>query len=694
MGAAGGGLYANTQLSYPGAVDGITIIPPEGASPLLAGEGYDPQWHSTRIEPADDPWAHFPVVQAAMRSPQPQQAAASDPWAQFPLAQPQQAAANDPWAQFPVVQAAGKTFTPVTGQATRAPQQQATGRQGPSSFDPEGTSPENYDASVNEARQGAVRSGLWQGAIADPIHGIGQLESHAVRWATHKLYGDDSPEAKYQDANAAKVDKYLNADEADYQAKRAAQGLQPGDTDWYRVGGAVASPINYMGGVGAGAAAENVPTLLGRILARGAGTGAFMGAAEPVTGSDDYAGSKAGQVGTGAVMGAAFEPVGAAMGRALLGVQDPAKRALLDEGVTLTPGQLLGTVQPGKPLGGFWKSAEDLSASIPFAGPQIKEAQQGATLSLNRAAINRMLGEIGEELPHDMPMGHDAMAHALDLWQQNREQLVAQAEGRVDQPLVRDMFELRRGNNPVSGAPRYLRPEEQTRVNQWLDTLNDLNQRYPAGVPGHELTGFSSALGNEVRGLARDPSHYNRQLGQALGDLDQSVNRMVTRQNPAVAPDLAASDRAYANWARIRDAANSAGSIDGVFSPQGLDAAVRRNAATKNQAATGNALMQDLSGNARAVLQPGVPNSGTQDRHAWGELLAGLAAGAGHLPSRAVLGGAALMGGYSDAGLDAFRRLAAGSPQTRALAAELLRYMPQRPIANWQLTPDGGQPAR
>jgi len=144
---------------------------------------------------------------------------------------------------------------------------------------------------------------------------------------------------------------------------------------------------------------------------------------------------------------------------------------------------------------------------------------------------------------------------------------------------------------------------------------------------------------------------------------------MVARQNPQIAPKLADSDRAYAKWVRIRDAANGPGATEGVYTPQGFATSVSRNATTKNQKATGNALMQDVAQAGKSVLPSSVPNSGTADRAALMETLLALGGGgAAHLgaPVGAAVIPIGAAGLYTRPGQAAFRGLATGdtSPAT------------------------------
>jgi len=152
-------------------------------------------------------------------------------------------------------------------------------------------------------------------------------------------------------------------------------------------------------------------------------------------------------------------------------------------------------------------------------------------------------------------------------------------------------------------------------------------------IPGDELKGIDSELGSQARGLAKDPSHFNKELGHRVEDLQGAFRGMIDRVNAPNAwsngaqhvQDLNNANAAYARWVRVRDAAANAN--NGVYSPAQFAQSVVRNAGTKNQAARGDALMQDLADAGRAVLPQSVPNSGTTDRRNLTELALALFGG-------------------------------------------------------------------
>ena len=522
-----------------------------------------------------------------------------------------------------------------------------------------GMSPQYWQERVETAKA-PVR--FLQGAEA-PFQGTVQAIPHAAAWAASA--GGRSPNAisQFLTDTATRNDARLSAEAEPRDTERQAAGNEPGATDWARTAGNIASPMNFATAKAlAPSAGANVLTRFMRAPI----TGAAIGAEQPVT-SGNYAEEKQKQAEGGAIAGLVGEGIAT-------GVQpwvgSDAAKMLLDRGVPLTPGQMTG---------GMLKGVEDKAASIPFVGDLIKARQRDALLGFNRSNLDDMLGDIGQKLPDNVSAGTESLDTALKLWKTDREALLAKSQGRLDQPLTQDITAIRAGKDPVSGEESFLPAAQLERVNHLADRVQNLDAKYPNGIPAKEVTGMSSALDAEARGLANNPDHYQRQLGGAVDDLAKSWDRMVARQNPDIAPKLADSDRAYAKWVRIRDAAGGQGATEGVYTPQGFATSVSRNATTKNQKATGNALMQDVAQAGKSVLPSSVPNSGTADRAALIETLLALGGGAGGhamgLPLGAMAAGPAAAALYSKPGQAAARWLAsAGYGPRDALGRAIRNY--------------------
>ncbi|AST88089.1 hypothetical protein CIG66_07000 [Ralstonia pseudosolanacearum] len=427
-------------------------------------------------------------------------------------------------------------------------------------------------------------------------------------------------------------------------------------------------------------------------MAVGAGLGAANAALTPVendrprnlssliTGQQptDYWSEKAKQIGLGALTGGVASPVMMGLGRMISPQVSNDVRTLMDAGVTPTPGQILG---------GGWARTEAKLSSVPVLGDMIKNAQQRAVQDFNRAAYNEVLQPIGAT--YQGPAGQQAVGavrNAIrDAYDESLGRMTFQA---ADPAFQADITRL-------AGMAQQL-PQAQRQT--FMNTLRTqiFGKLGPQGnMDGRTLKGVQEELGDLARGYAGDASFDNRQLGAAIGEIRSAVENSLARTNPADAVQgLANANAAWARFARVRAAAASQGAMnnEGIFTAAQLQNAVRGadKSAGKGATATGNALMQDLSGAGQRVLGSKYPDSGTAGRGLMALLApSGLAAGFATQPAAT----AATLGGI---GLGSLPYTAAG----QRLTAQLLTLRPgfAQPVGNavsrfGQLAIPGGLPA-
>ncbi|VVE00812.1 hypothetical protein PIN31115_02093 [Pandoraea iniqua] len=437
-------------------------------------------------------------------------------------------------------------------------------------------------------------------------------------------------------ATPEQFDQSIAQNEQQYQARRQASG----DTgvDLMRMGGNV---------VGTAPLAMAAPAAGGGLLATmgsGAALGAANGALTPVTNvspDNSFGSQKAAQIGLGALTGGIVAPAMNALGRGIIGAGEAAQQRLAQAGVNMTPGQILG--------GGFART-EDKLTSVPVLGDLIKNAQQRATQSFNRATYNEVLAPIGQT--YTGPVGNEGV------------QAVQQTIGRAyDGALSRMTF---RATDPgfqsditnlASLAQNLPAAQQQTFTNVLRTQI--FGKLGPQGqMDGPTLQGAQSELRRIARGYAADPSFDNRQLGQAISEISNAIDNSLPRYNTSTSvQQLQNANAAYANFVRLRTAAASQGAMNngGIFTGAQLNNAVRANdrSVGKGAVATGNALMQDLSSAGQQVLGSKYPDSGTAGRSMLG-LAAGALAGHALLPGAvmvpATVGGAAAALPYTAAG--------------------------------------------
>lgn len=365
----------------------------------------------------------------------------------------------------------------------------------------------------------------------------------------------------------------------------------------YALGGLATAPLIPAGSGYGGAAA----------------LGTAMGATQPATSWAE----RGFNTGVGALSSVAGQGVANGLSRVIQPQTSPAARALLDAGITPTPGQILG--------GGF-KRAEEGMTSVPLVGDFIKGAQNRGIGQLNDAVANRALAPIGEKLPAGVT-GRDAVDYVGSALGARYDDLVPRLIAKVDTPFVQDVKSLHQMvNTGAMGGP------EVQQFNKILQ--NQILSRFqgPGTVTGETFKSVDSDLGRLASNYMRDPSADKRQLGEAIGELQSSLRSLLERSNPQYATQLKDINSGYAVFKRMQRASASTAAEDGVFSPTQLQMAVKAMDRSKDKGAfaRGDALLQDLSDPAKKLMAPKLNDSGTPYRSL---AMAGATGAAGHFIS-------------------------------------------------------------
>lgn len=456
---------------------------------------------------------------------------------------------------------------------------------------PEGTTPEQVMEFVNaqsapapaeQTAQVEPQSGFFRG-LKDPQQGITQLMGKAVE----AVVPSDSRFGQAVSRTNESLRKMFAGDEAEYQAARPKDA----GIDWPRIGGNVAmtAPLAM-----AAPAATTMPAAAGYGALMGAGTAAT----QPVL-TDDFWTEKAKQAGMGFATGGVASGAMHAAGRVLAPQTDKLVKALMREGVTPTPGQIMG---------GTAKSIEDKARAIPFVGEQINKAQGRAVEGFNKAAVNRVLKPIGLALPDDVPVGQEALRFAKDAVSKSYDDVLDKIKlVGVDKQFGDDVNNLR-------SLAQNMMPERAKQFDAILN--NEVLRRFNNGqISGSTMKKIESALGKEASKLLKGSNQDATAVGDAVLELQRTLRDLVARTNPDAATTLRATNEAFANLARVQRAGGAQGAEGGIFTPKQLSSAIRASdqTARKNAYGTGDALMQDLSDAGRAVLSNG-PDSGTAAR--------------------------------------------------------------------------------
>lgn len=409
--------------------------------------------------------------------------------------------------------------------------------------------------------QQTAPSGFKQGLL-DPFRGGAQLIAKTLGGM-----GSD-----YFKGEAARMDESLKAQEAQYQAERAAAGQEGFDTS--RLFGNILNPANLLPVGGA--------TPFTKALT----TGAVSGALQPVIGEEDFATEKAKQVGAagfGGVLGAKAVTVG---GKVLNPLTSKAEQTMRDLGVTLTPGQTAG---------GQFKDIESFAASVPLVGSYISDAKERALYSFNKGVINKALKKVGSQLDEDV-IGRDAVQAVNDIVDDKYTKVLSNMSFKLDFPTYTGM--LKASKAPTSSADR-------VRVSDELQAI--VFDRLPKGEPisGETYKQIESQLRQRAEQLNRG-TISDQDVGAALRAASVSLKEGLRKQNPKYTSELRRIDSAYGDIAVMKTAAANTGAENGVFTPRQYKTAVRQSDRTRNKSlyAAGQARGQDVAESAVSVMEP------------------------------------------------------------------------------------------
>jgi len=492
--------------------------------------------------------------------------------------------------------------------------------------------------------------------MRDPIDGGAQLLSNmlpsglvsGVNKANNWLADKTGLVARLPEGG---VDQMVRQDQAKYEAQRQAQGES--GFDGYRMMGNIASPANLVLAAGAPAAA----TLAGRVGV-GAASGAVSGAFAPVTGGD-YWDEKAKQAGSGALGGAVAPVVMSGLGRIAspLTSRNANLKLLRDEGVSPTIGQALG---------GTANRIEEKLTSVPVMGDMIVNARNSANKDFQKAAFNRALKPVGEELPQGIT-GRDALVYTENLLKAKYDDVLTKIGAVQLDPQFNSKVA-----NLTQMVDRMMAPPEMKM--KFTNSINELASSVDRRgyITSDAFKTLESSLGNDFRKLTSSQDTWDGKIAPAVKQLQEELRDMLKRQAGVHADDLKSANAGWANFKRVQGATSKIGADDGNFTPAQFQNSVRGLDKSKDKGAfaRGSALGQDLGDAGKSVLGSKVPDSGTPGRLAVGGLAA-LGAGAVNpaIPV-SLIGGAAA---YTSPVQKALVAAIANRPQGAGRLAEMLR---------------------
>ena len=256
----------------------------------------------------------------------------------------------------------------------------------------------------------------------------------------------------------------------------------------------------------------------------------------------------------GAVAGRAFaKSLGALANRATTGMT-PEARALLEAGVTPTPGQAFG---------GATGMAENALKVVPGLGSAIERGQARAGRQYATAEVNRALAPLGEQIDEE---GLKAVARANEIIGKSYDDLVG-----------RTFWEPDAARTGVQRAAVEIQKIPGLNEQQYNHVLDFINRRIqPAAVeakqassniPGRVAKDIDADLGTLARKFSNAPDPMHHALGDAYRTLQMHMRDVLGASDDTARAQLRATNEAYRNMIPVAKAADRAGGQKGVFSP-------------------------------------------------------------------------------------------------------------------------------
>lgn len=398
--------------------------------------------------------------------------------------------------------------------------------------------------------------------------------------------------------------------------------------------GSVLSPMpTKVGNVAAGLLPK--AQTFGRMATQGAVGAAFnpLGTAED---KDylDFLAKKAGEIGTGGVLGGAFGK----LGQTIINPKVSEKMQMLkDMGMKyFTPGQLASQIPlVGKMIQGI----EGKATSIPLAGSFIEKGIRTAAEDMNKAMANKVLGNMGEKIPKGMQAGDEMINYMNERIADAYEKITPKlhiSNLTYKDPLSSTGFttttkalvdKLRDVTQGVPSDPKYdLAGMVRHEFDKYI--LTPLTQK--GALTGEEFRNAEKNLGNVAFRYMKNPELYD--VGVALRELQGELRKELIYQNPNMAKELRGIHNAFIQHLPIESAAGYVGAEGRVFSPSNLQSAVKAEAKSKGKFASGKGAFYPESQAALDVIGKTISDSQTAARLGIGAFLTGGGYGLAGIP--------------------------------------------------------------
>jgi hypothetical protein len=519
-----------------------------------------------------------------------------------------------------------------------------------------------------EGDANAPSSGFLMG-LKDPISGGAQFLPKGLELLTSLGGSVPNPVSKFFGSEAQRVSEMVKAEEAGYQANRAASGSE--GMDWSRLAGNVVNPANIAVGL-RGAQAAQALGATGRAIPAAA-AGAAQAVLTPVTSEGDYTTEKATQIGIGAGMGVLGEAAAQGVAKIANPLVSKAEKTMRDLGITPTPGQTMG---------GVFKKAEDFAQNLPLVGEQIRGAREKVLFDYNKAVINKALDKVDDKLPASV-VGRDAVNYAAEQISNKYDDVLGKMSFNLDFKTTSGILSSLNKSNLTSDAQR----QEATNVlnNIVLDKFSN------SKIPGTTYKQIESDLRKEASKYLNSASASDRNVGEALQNVLKTFKEELKSQNPKWTSTLRRIDSAYGDLSIMSKAAANTGAENGVFTPKQYQLAVKQLDVTRNKKnfARGLARGQELAETGMQVI--GNPVNSTLE----GRLALSAAGGAALLsnPQVAIPALSATSAMYSAPGLKVTDALLRQRPELAKLLGQTIQQstVPTGGLFGYPLSQEAGR---
>jgi hypothetical protein len=444
-----------------------------------------------------------------------------------------------------------------------------------------------------------------QAAAADPTEGMSSLEKfRAGMGKTMVDTGRGIAQRGIEAINALENYGILPKDERTAQSMREIQASvdEAAKRDAPLMRTAAGKVGAVAGAIPIGIATAPIPG--GGTVAGSTAIGAAMGALQPTqTGESVARNALTGAIGGGAggLIGKGIQVL--ARGPLSKGVTQESK-ALMQQGVRLTPGQAIQADKPGI-VGKLVRGAEERAKAWPIVGPMIRSSERKAFQDWNRVIAKEVAPDgFVPKTPKDAAIG-DVVGEIADEFSNRYQNVLGKHFINLDDQFIDDMARLERKYSQL-GTGAGGRGEFDLRMSELLDTLAPNN-----GFRGDQI----KILEGQIREWKQSAfNRGNAPLGEAFEEVGKSLKNMIHRSLPKEArKEIIPLDRQYAKFLRLQDASAMLGAqSQGLVTPRQLLSAVRRMDKTKGKRAFGRtrSLMQDEAQLANDILGNTLPDVG------------------------------------------------------------------------------------